>query len=93
MELCVAAVAGFVDGPDNALLCMRVSHICMSSAGTVFNMIFKSRNTLFVRVYSMSSWIILINVVLFFPLTCHSPVKPGAALKRSICHGWYFAAS
>ena len=37
----------------------------------------------------MSSRIISSKVVRFLPETCQRPVRPGAALKRSICHGRY----
>src|ERR1019366_3583281 len=71
----------------------RKSAICTSNAGMVLKMIFKSSHRLLVRAYLISSCIMHVKVVRFLPLTCHKPVRPGAAWKRSNCQGRYFSAS
>src|SRR5262245_16576824 len=54
--------------------------------GTVFRTILRSRQSDNSRAYLISRRIISVNVVLFFPLTCHKPVMPGAASNRAVCH-------
>ena len=59
----------------------------------VFTMIAKSSSNDFCCAYWMSKEIICLNVVRFFPLTCHKPVSPGAAANRAFCASEYSAYS
>src|SRR5207244_11104332 len=65
----------------------RVSRTCATSAGTVFRMIRMSSHSDLFLTYSMSRWIIWLKVVLFLPLTCQRPVRPGTVSNRSLCQG------
>src|SRR5207244_7724146 len=79
------------------LMCPSVldtpSRISATIAGTVFRRTPTSSQNEHCREYAISKRIISLNVVLFFPLTCQSPVIPGSVSHRLVCHNLYSCAS
>src|SRR6266850_77995 len=69
------------------------SRISATIAGTVFRRTPTSSQNEHCREYAISKRIISLNVVLFFPLTCQSPVIPGSVSNRLVCHSLYSCAS
>src|ERR1017187_9174582 len=61
----------------NFFLLFRADKTCPFRAEMVSKIIPNSSDRVFSRVYLMSNSIISANVVGFFPLTCHKPVRPG----------------
>src|SRR5262245_54106350 len=72
---------------------LRISRTSAITAGMVLKMIFKSSQGDRSLTYLISSSIISLKVVRFFPETCQSPVRPGSARNRSLCQGRYLLYS